>query len=85
MNHTLRMPSSASSEKLVANLDGLAAIHPFSYDDPETGDRVRVSVSPSYSMITVNYRTYYFNRETGDFDGAATEFHTGPVLVTASE
>ncbi len=85
MNHTSWVSGPASSRNSVASRHGLAAIHPFLYNDPETGDRIEVSVSPGYSMITVNYRTYYFVRETGDFDGAATEFCTRPVLITASE
>lgn len=66
--------------------DTMARIQPFSYDDPETGDRVAVSVSPEYTKLAVNSRTYYFIRETGEFDGAATEFHAvGPILVTVAE
>jgi hypothetical protein len=67
-------------------LDDTALIRPFSYDDPETGNRVAVSVSPRYSKITINDREYYFIRETGEFDGAATVFPiTGPVLVYDGE
>ena len=62
-----------------------AVIKPFAFDDPETGDRIEVSVSPGYSKITVNFRTYYFVRETGEFDGTATEFQTGPILIFSSD
>lgn len=63
----------------------LAVVQPFTYEDPETGDQIDISVSPRYSMIRVNSRTYYFLRETGRFDGVATEFRTGPILVTGRD
>ncbi len=85
MQYTPRTSVPARLGKIVSNLEGLAAIQPFTFDDPETGDRIEVSVSPGYSVISVNCRTYYFIRETGEFDGVATEFHTGPMLVTALE
>jgi hypothetical protein len=45
-----------------------------------------LDVSPRYSKITINDREYYFIRETGEFDGAATVFPiTGPVLVYDGE
>ena len=60
----------------------VAAIRPFEFSDEETGDNISVSVSNQYSMITVNQRTYYFVRETGEFDGAATAFHVkGPIAL----
>ena len=62
--------------------DTAALIRPFEFTDEVTGDAISVSVSSLYSMITVNRRTYYFHRETGEFDGAATGFLTkGPVAV----
>jgi len=61
--------------------DKLAVIQPFSYDDPETGDHIEVSVSPYYSKIIVNSREYYFIRETGEFDGTSTARRTGPILA----
>lgn len=78
----VRFPTLTSS---VTNLDEMAVILPFSFDDPETGDRITVSVSPYYSKIVVNWRTYYFIRETGEFDGVATEFKTGPILISGAE
>jgi hypothetical protein len=61
--------------------DQLALIKPFTYDDPETGDRIEVSVSPHYSKITVNSREYFFIRESGEFDGTGTSRRTGPILI----
>ena len=63
----------------------LAFIKPFTYNDPETGDRIAVSVSDSYTKLSVNDREYYFVRENGIFDGTATPKHKGPILVYAAE
>lgn len=61
-------------------------IAPFSYDDPETGDHIEVSVSPYYSKLTINKREYFFVLETGEFDGAATpKIERGPVLISEAE
>ena len=63
-----------------------ALIKPFEYVDEETGDRISVSVSPYYSKITVNKREYFFIRETGEFDGAATKIgRDGPTLIFSRE
>lgn len=60
----------------------VAAIRPFEFSDEVTGDQISVSISDQYSKITVNSRTYYFTRETGEFDGAATQFYTkGPIAL----
>ena len=63
----------------------LAFIKPFTYNDPETGDKISVSVSDFYTKLSVNDREYYFLRENGTFDGAATSKHKGPILVYAAE
>ncbi len=63
----------------------LAFIKPFDYSDPETGDRIAISVSDLYTKLSVNDREYYFVRENGTFDGAATAMHKGPILVYAAE
>ena len=63
----------------------LAFIKPFAYNDPETGDRITVSVSDVYTKLSVNDREYYFVRENGTFDGAATTKHKGPILVYAAD
>ena len=53
--------------------------------DPETGDKIALSVSDFYTKLSVNDREYYFVRENGTFDGAATEKHKGPILVYAAD
>lgn len=63
----------------------LAFIKPFDYNDPETGDKIAISVSDFYTRLSVNDREYYFVRENGTFDGAATAKHTGPILVYAAD
>lgn len=63
----------------------LAFIKPFAYNDPETGDKIEISVSDFYTKLAVNDREYFFVRENGVFDGAATTKHTGPILVYAAD
>ncbi len=67
-------------------MDEIAVIRSFSYDDPETGDKIALSVWSYYSKITVNNREYYFVRETGEFDGTATVIQiNGPVHIDDGE
>ena len=64
----------------------LAVILPFEYLDEMTGDKIGVSVSAFYSKITINKREYFFLRETGEFDGAATVIEQdGPILTYDAE
>jgi len=64
----------------------LAVIQPFEYMDKETGNRIAVSVSPYYSKLTINNRDYFFVRETGEFDGIATNLvKDGPILIFDGE
>jgi hypothetical protein len=70
---------------LDAMSDDPAAIRPFLFNDPETGDIISVTVSDLYTTLRVNDREYFFIRETGEFDGAATIRHKGPILVYAAE
>lgn len=63
----------------------LAFIKPFAYVDPETGDKIALSISDFYTKLSVNDREYYFVRENGTFDGPATKKPTGPILVYAAE
>ena len=49
--------------------DGLALIKPFEYEDAMTEHKIEVKVSPLYSKLSVDGRVYYFERETGKFDG----------------
>jgi hypothetical protein len=63
----------------------LGFIQPFAYEDPETGDRIAISVSDFYTKLSVNDREYFFVRESGTFDGAASVARSGPILVYAAE
>ena len=42
------------------NCPNLAVIRPFEYQDEETRDKINVSVSPFYSIFTVNNHEYFF-------------------------
>jgi hypothetical protein len=48
-----------------------ATIQPFQYKDLVTKNKIRVSVSPYFTKLTINEREYYFEKETGKFDGTA--------------
>jgi|GEM_PF-6696385 len=47
----------------------LAKIKPFTHKDLVTDNDIEISVSPQYSKLRINSREYYFERETGEFDG----------------
>ena len=49
----------------------VAKIKPFEYDDPQSGLRIAVTVSPRFSVIHVGEKAYYFTRATGEFDGTS--------------
>ncbi len=49
----------------------LARIKPFKYDDKLTGHKIAIQLSPYYSTLFVDDRVYYFNKETGEFDGTS--------------
>ena len=44
-------------------------VRPFDYEDPMTGEHVKVKTSPRYTILTVGCREYFFLRESGKFDG----------------
>jgi hypothetical protein len=48
-----------------------AVIRPFTYKDQITGETISVTISPYYSILTVGDREYYFDRNSGAFDGTA--------------
>lgn len=59
-----------------------AMIVPGTYEDPDSGEKITVSVSPHYSTITIGKRDWYFIRETGKFDGTSvTRIEHGPILA----
>ena len=49
----------------------LARIKPFEYIDKLTGHKIAIKVSPYYSTLIVDERVYYFNKESGEFDGTS--------------
>ena len=59
-----------------SNLE-LARIKPFKYDDKLTRHRIAIQVSPYYSKLFVDDRVYYFNVETGEFDGTSIPMGEG--------
>jgi len=50
--------------------DGFAMIRPFKKEDARLG-QIEVKVSPYFSILSINGREYYFDKETGEFDGTA--------------
>ena len=54
---------------MVEERDGLAIIEPLEYEDMLTEHKISVKVSPYYSKFSVDNREYYFERESGKFDG----------------
>lgn len=51
-----------------------AVILPFEFQDRITGQKVKVRVSPYYSILSIDQRDYFFIRETGAFDGTCLNF-----------
>jgi len=49
-------------------------IEPLKLNDKISGNRIKVASSPFYYTISINNRTYYFNRADGTFDGTSTDF-----------
>lgn len=65
---------------------GVAVIRPFDYEDPENGGSISLTVSPLYSMLTINGIKYYFIRETAEFDGISVKVRPdGPILIYDAE
>jgi hypothetical protein len=60
----------------------VAVLLPFNHEDSESEDSISLTVSPFYSILTINDVEYYFTRDTGEFDGTAVKVRPdGPVLV----
>lgn len=47
-------------------------VRPFEYVNDETGERVSIRTSSRYTTLTIGRREYYFDRETGKWDGTGT-------------
>ncbi len=50
---------------------GLAVIKLFEVEDTRTGHKITLQTSPYYFRLVVNDKVYYFNKETGEFDGTS--------------
>lgn len=50
-----------------------ALIKPFELHDAVTGDKIKLTTSPQYSVLSINDRSYYFFRETGKLDGTSVD------------
>ena len=44
-------------------------IRPFEHQDEQTGEIVRLRTSPRYTILSVGGKEFFFERETGKFDG----------------
>ncbi len=47
------------------------SLAPWSYENKLTGNKLNLEVTPYYFKLSVNDREYYFNKDTGEFDGTA--------------
>ena len=44
-------------------------IQPLDFEDPLTGTRLEIRVTPLFTIVQINGRDFYFRRLSGDFDG----------------
>ncbi len=44
-------------------------IRPFQHEDPQSGQYVTLRTSPRYTVLTIDGKEFFFNRESGHFDG----------------
>lgn len=51
----------------------MAVIKPFKLHDAVTGVKIKLTVSPRYSVLSINDKSYYFYRENGKFDGTSKD------------
>jgi len=65
--------------------EGFAKILPFQLQDQDTGRDLLVRLTPSYLVVTIDKREYFFIRETGEYDGYADTINTGPILISPYE
>lgn len=49
----------------------LTKIQPIEIKDQVTGWVIKIKVSPFYSVLSIDNRSYYFIKETGEFDGTS--------------
>lgn len=63
---------------LFEKLDLVARIRPFHYKDPVVGSTIGLTVSQHYSVLRIDDRAYYFNKD-GTFDGSSIDCHGDEV------
>ena len=44
-------------------------IKPFEHRDEDTGETVKIRTSPRYTILSVSGKEFFFERETGKFEG----------------
>jgi len=74
-----RIPQSITWEKVSEEIlsaigeerNGFAVIRPFEREDILTGHKIEVRTNPYYAILSIDSREYYFERETGKFDGTS--------------
>lgn len=44
-------------------------VRPMEYTGEHTGQNLKIRTSPRYTILTVNGLEFFFNRESGKFDG----------------
>ena len=47
-------------------------IQPFEFEDLVTGQKLKFTVSPFFTVISIDGRDYYFYRHNGKFDGTGS-------------
>ena len=48
-------------------------VSPWRYQDAISNNEIEITVSPLYTIISINERCYYFRAEDGVFDGTSTD------------
>ncbi len=54
---------------LLNRWDVPGTVKPMIFDDPVTGDRIEIKVTPLRTVLSVNGREYTFDRLSGQFSG----------------
>lgn len=55
--------------KLFERLRMPALVTPFRYYDGDKGQVIEIKTSPFYTILTVGDKEFFFNRESGKYDG----------------
>lgn len=70
----------STGRKIESPLDTMAVIEPFEIQDVATGIKIKLTVSPQYSVLSIDDRSYYFYRENGKFDGTSKDLTFSEVV-----